>query len=238
MSLYTRVAAARENQEARDDAMVAGLSYLVKHLVGREQGINMLSYDADKSVSRQHVEMIRLMNEVFPGLVAQFNDGSLRDTNNNTREAQIYRARYTEITTLAGEIMDTRMDEEGKYATRQGLIFAGAGAVVGTTAGVLIHGVISGAGGHYVDSTTGNKQYPGGLKGYSGVHRGFWYDNGTPAPRFEGLEQMIHTDKAGGWNVSDMLGKTATTLNHGNNTIHPTDFTLGKIQAVITPRVG
>jgi hypothetical protein len=35
-----------------------------------------------------------------------------------------------------------------------------------------------------------------------------------------------------------MLGKTASTLTHGNNTIHPTDFTLGKIQAVITPRLG
>jgi hypothetical protein len=124
MSLYTRVAAARENQEARDDAMVAGLSYLVKHLVGRKQGINMLSYDADKSVSRQHVEMIRLMNEVFPGLVAQFNDGSLRDTNNNTREARIYRTLYTEITTIAKTTMDTRMDEESKYAVKQGAIFA------------------------------------------------------------------------------------------------------------------
>jgi hypothetical protein len=124
MSLYTRVAAAREHQETRDDAMVAGLSYLVKHLVGREHGINMLSYDADKSVSRQHVEMIRLMNEVFPGLVAQFNDGSLRDTNNNTREAQIYRTLYIDITTLAGKTMKTRMDEEDKYALKQGTIFA------------------------------------------------------------------------------------------------------------------
>jgi hypothetical protein len=238
MSLYTRVAAAREHQETRDDAMVAGLSYLVKHLVGREHGINMLSYDADKSVSRQHVEMIRLMNEVLPGLVSQFNDGSLRDTNNNTKEAQIYRALYTEITTLAKTTMDTRMDEEGKYATRQGLIFAWVGAVVGTTAGVVLHGMVSGANGHYIDSPTGSKVYPGGLKAYNGVHRGFWYDNGTPAPVYDHTELMIQTDKAGGWNVSHMLGKTASTLTHGNNTIHPTDFTLGKIQAVITPRIG
>lgn len=49
---------------------------------------------------------------------------------------------------------------------------------------------------------------------------------------------MIHTDKAGGWNVSHMLSKTASTLQHGNTTIAAVDYTSGKIQAVITPKVG
>lgn len=76
--------------------------------------------------------------------------------------------------------------------------------------------------------------YPNGMEPKI-VHRGFWYDNGTPAPKFDHTELMIHTDKTGGWNVSHMLQKAATTLHHGSHTVGATDFTGENIQAVITP---
>jgi hypothetical protein len=123
MDLYTRVANARNSNEKKD-ALVAGIYYLVKHRVGRKQSINMLSYDADKSVSRQHVEMIRLMNEVFPGLVAQFNDGSLFATDNTSHESQLAKTQYKEIYDLSQKTMDIRMKEESNYAVKQGAIFA------------------------------------------------------------------------------------------------------------------
>ncbi len=77
--------------------------------------------------------------------------------------------------------------------------------------------------------------YPDGLEAHQNVHREFWYDNKTPAPKFDHTELMIHTDKTGGWNVSHMLHKTATTLHRGSHTVDASDFSGKNIQAVVTP---
>ena len=76
----------------------------------------MLQYEADKSPSRQHVEMIRLMNQIFTGLVASFNDGSLFAPENETPESKTTKDLYKEIITLADITMKNRMSEERKYA--------------------------------------------------------------------------------------------------------------------------
>lgn len=238
MDLYNRVLSAQGHPENMEDALTSGIYYLVKHRVGREQGINMLQYDADKSISRQHVEMIRLMNTVFPGLVASFNDGSLFDGENMSHEAQKTRELYAQIADLANTTMQNRGKEESKYALKQGAIFGGTAAVIGGSIGVAVHGLISGGSGHWSVTNTPNtsvSHYPDNLQSYTNIHRGFWYDNGTPAPRFDHTELMIHTDKSGGWNVSHMLSKTASTLHHGSHTVQATDFAGKNIQAVITP---
>ena len=113
MDLYNKVLSFQEGSpESREEALAAGISYLVKHRVGREQGINMLQYDADKSVSRQHVEMIRLMNDVFPGLIASFNNGSLFAPENSSYESRLAKRLYIDISDLATETMQNRAKEE------------------------------------------------------------------------------------------------------------------------------
>ena len=49
------------------------------------------------------------------------------------------------------------------------------------------------------------------MTAYADVDRDFWYDNATPAPKFDYTELMIHTDKNGGWNVSSMIGTFPTS---------------------------
>lgn len=241
VDLYNRVLRVKEwDERSREDALIAWLSYLVKHRIGRERSINMLQYDTGVSVSRQHVAMIQLMNQVFPGLVARFNSGALIDTPDESHESQIARELYENIRKLATDTMNTRISEEKKYARTQGLIFWGTAFAVGGTVWVAIHGIVSWLNGYYDTTgtwgTTTTTSYPGNLQAQNNLHRGFWYDNTTPAPRFDHTELMIQTDKAGWWNVSHMLGKTATTITHGNHTVSAADFTSGKIQAVITPK--
>ena len=79
----------------------------------------MLQYDADISVSRQHVDMIRLMNEAFPGLVARFNDETLQSPDNKSHEAEIMKGVYNEVRNLANQKLQNRTKEEGKYALKQ-----------------------------------------------------------------------------------------------------------------------
>lgn len=143
MDLYNRVRAGKENPENMEDALISGIYYLVKHRVGREQGINMLQYDADKSVSRQHVEMIRLMNTVFPGLVASFNDGSLFDPANTSHEAEKTRELYAQIADLAKTVLQVRSIDESEYALKQGAIFGTTALIVGGTIGAAVHGLMS-----------------------------------------------------------------------------------------------
>lgn len=242
IDLYNRVLRTKEwDEKSREDALIAWISYLVKHRIGRERGMNMLQYDTGTSVSRQHVAMIQLLNTVFPGIVARFNSGVLIDSPDGSHESHLARELYETIGKLATDTMNNRISEEKEYARTQGLIFWGTAFVVGGSVWAAIHGIVSWLNGHYEITEswgTTKTSYPGNLQAQNNLHRGFWYDNTTPAPRFDHTELMIQTDKTGGWNVSHMLTKTASTLHHGNHTITGTDFTSGKIQAVITPKSG
>ncbi|MBX9808822.1 hypothetical protein K2X92_00325, partial [Candidatus Gracilibacteria bacterium] len=238
IDLYNRVVAGKDSSEKIEDALISSIYYLTKHRVGREQGINMLSYELNKSISRQHVEMIQLINTVFPNLVSNFNNGSLFDTQNQEKEAIKVRELYIQINELAKKTMKNRAEEEGKYAIKQGFIFGTTAAVVGGSIGAAIHGLISGSGGYWNTINTPSTiiiHYPDNLQAHTNIHRGFWYDNGTPAPKFDNTELMIQTDKSGSWNVSRMLSQTASTLHNGVYTISASDFTGQKIQAVLTP---
>ncbi len=83
------------------------------------------------------------MNELFPGLVASFNDGSLFIPGNTSDVAQITKRIYSGITNLADGTMNNRLKEERNYAIKQGAIFGTTAAVVGGTVGAAIHGVMS-----------------------------------------------------------------------------------------------
>ncbi len=247
INLYTRVYQAKNSTE-KDDALTAGIYYLAKHRVGREMGMNMLQYDGGESVSRQHVAMIRLMNEVFPELVARWNNGSLLGEWDTSKEATMAKNQYREVRALADAVNGIRQTKEAHYARIEWLKFTGVALGVGTSVWLAVHGLMSlGSGQTIIPSGTilppaGSPlltpQYPGWLQAHQFVIRHHWYDNGTPAPRFDHTELMIHTDKTGGWNVSHMLSKTASTLHHGNTTISAAEYTSGKIQAVITPKTG
>lgn len=92
----------------------------------------------------------------------------------------------------------------------------------------------------YVDNQlpwTTSTYYSNNLQDYSHVNRNFWFDNGTPAPKFDHSELMIHTDKSWLWNVSNMLWKSPFANWHNLNEITWSDFTTGNISAVITPKV-
>lgn len=77
--------------------------------------------------------------------------------------------------------------------------------------------------------------YPDNLPSYKNIQRSFWYDNRTPAPRFDHTELMVHTDKNGNWNISHLINKTVTALPNHSHTIQVSDFSGKNIQAVITP---
>jgi hypothetical protein len=230
-----------DSPELRERAITAGIGYLVKHRVWRENNINMLQYEADISVSRQHVEMIRMMNTLFPGIVVRFNDGSLLDTSNESRESEIAKELYANISALATSTMGIRWSEESKYALKQWAIFAWAAAVVGWSIGAAVHGIFSGSSGEYVwVDTPGSTitRYPDSLDAYTKVTRGFWYDNTTPSPEYDHTELMIQADTSGNWNVRDMIAKVASSTKGVNHTISPVDFTGSRIQAVVTPIKG
>ncbi len=238
---YERVYAARNDVTAREDALIAGTVYLVRHLVGREHSLNMLQYDADISVSRQHVSMIRLMNEVFPGLVATFNDGTLQSPDNKSHEAEIIRNSYIETKNLVVQTLQNRQKEEGIYALKQGAIFGTAAAVIGGTIWVAVHEIMSLWSGQAVEiasPASSVTHYPDHLIAYKDVHRWFWYDNGTPAPRFDHTELMARTDTSGKWNISHLLNKTATALPNHAFKIEVGDLTGKNIQALVTPIKG
>jgi hypothetical protein len=80
--------------------------------------------------------------------------------------------------------------------------------------------------------------YPDNLTAYKDIQRSFWYDNRTPAPRFDHTELMARTDKNGNWNISHLINKTVTALPNHNHTIGMSDFSGKNIQAVITPMKG
>jgi hypothetical protein len=91
----------------------------VKHRVGRETKLNMLQYDADKSVSSQHVEIIILLNKLFPGFVSKFNSGELFNTSNNSSEAVLTRKLYSDIQILANNTIEEREKQRNNYALKQ-----------------------------------------------------------------------------------------------------------------------
>lgn len=126
MDLYNTLAKWLNNndEKVREEALLAWVYYLVKHKVGREQGLNMLQYDWDKSISSQHVEMIMLFNKVFPWFVARFNTWEFFDQNNNSKESILVRDRYAYIDNLARNSMSDRDNTESSYALKQWLIYA------------------------------------------------------------------------------------------------------------------
>jgi hypothetical protein len=279
--LYNRVFAAlnSENKEIRNEALLAWASYLVKHKVGREKELNMLQYDNEKSVSSQHVEMISILNKVFPWFVANFNKWIFFDANNNSEEAKIVRDLYSHINALANDTISKRNKNEKSYAVKQWAIFWLAAFWVWSTIWVVssyisdilsppssVWSITNQSGSWYtsvnylqdtsskvdlsnVDFTNGDivvpasnniisiNHYPDNLQDYAHVKRGFWFDNKTPAPKFDYTELTIHTDKSWGWNVSNLLWKSPFTHWHILSHVSPSDFTSWNIQAVITPKV-
>lgn len=119
-----------ENPEIQKTALGQAIHYLVKHLVGRQTSLNMLQYDADRSVSSQHTAIIRLINQLFPGLVADFNSGKLLAESTDSEESMITKDAYSHISSLAHDAMRVRKEEENKYALKQGAIFGSVAGVV------------------------------------------------------------------------------------------------------------
>ncbi|MDD2871484.1 MAG: hypothetical protein PHS49_05845 [Candidatus Gracilibacteria bacterium] len=233
IALFSSVDANDKNYSVlKEEALRSGIYYLVKHLVGRETGLNMLQYDNNKSVSSQHVETIILLNKLFPGLVSSFNSKELFNESNDSKEAQLAKEIYKQISDLAYTVMDKREEKEKKYATKQGLIYAGIAAGVGAS----VAGILSLNSGHIEVVGNTESHYSDNLKDYSNVKRDFWFDNKTV--KFDHTELMIHTDKAGGWNVSNMISKTPFTNGHSLNNLSGSDFVSNKVQAVVTPKIG
>ncbi len=123
------------------NALATALCYLIRHKVGRESGLNLLQFESQNSVSRQHVSMIRIIEKNFPNLIAQFNGGELFDQDNEALSAQIAQEQYSKFIRETGEILKDRKKVESEYAVKQGLIFAGISAAVGSTVQGIIFGV-------------------------------------------------------------------------------------------------
>jgi len=254
MDLYNKLSKWLNNNDKkiREEALESWIYYLVKHKVGREQWLNMLQYDSDKSVSSQHVEMIMLFNKVFPWFVAKFNSWEFFDEKDETPEAQLVREKYNFIKNLSNSAMSDRDKLEKEYAIKQWVIYAWVALTVWGTLSYIWNEIA-----HSIwywqnpwqtidkvwadkiitnqlpDTTTIN--YPDNLQEFSSVKRSFWYDNSTSS--FDKTELNIHTDKSWWWNVTNMLWKLPFTNGYNLVTITWNDFTSWNIQAVITPKV-
>lgn len=238
MDLYNKIAILNTPNENEDEynklqkeALISWIYYLVKHRVGREKSLNMLQYDSNKSVSSQHVEMIMLMNKFFPWLVNKFNSWELFDESNNSEEALLTRKLYNQIDNLANDSIDKREQDETKYATKQWLIYWAFAAWVWAS----VAWILSLSWWHYEMIQNTKSDYADNLVEHTHVKRNFWFDNKTV--KIDHTELMIHTNKSGWWNVSNMIWKTPFTNSHSINHVSWADFTSNKLQAVITPKV-
>lgn len=240
-SLEIFEALAEKSETDIEIARKTAICYLVRRRVGREQSLNLLQFSNEVSVSRQNVDMLRMIDRLFPTLKLAFNDGSLFEEENKTPEAITAKELYAAFSAETSTHMDDRAKAEKQYAIKQGLMYAGIAAVVGSSVqGVL---ELTTGGGHYesVTRTPGSTtppvtttHYPDDLVSTK-VVRGSWFDNGTPAPVFEGTELGVRIDKAGNCNVSNMLGKMATSSANGLGRlqIDSSLFSNGDIQAAI-----
>lgn len=88
--------------------------------------------------------MVRIANQLFPGLVASFNDETLFDEENESEESEIAKELLEKFRTSTSEHMEKRIKEENSYAAWQGLKFAGValgvGSAVQSIISVLPHG--------------------------------------------------------------------------------------------------
>lgn len=237
MDLYNRLAVWLTNPKD-EDALIAWIYYLVKHKVGRARNINMLQYDADKSISSQHIEMLSLLNQVHPWLLARFNS-RVWETNQQDPLDKIIYDLYKEIDSKAIGAFDVRRKEERDYAWKQWKNFALVSAWVWATVWGILHLAWYGSTPWqdiqwaYHEPVTVMK-YPDDLTAYTSIKHPHWYDNWTPAPNFDYTEQYLHTDWKWWWNVSKLLWKNPFYNWHHFWDVVPTDFTSWKIQAVLT----
>lgn len=238
-SLEIFEASPNKSENDREIAQKTAICYLVRRRVGREQSLNLLQFSSEVSVSRQNVDMLRMIDRLFPNLKLAFNDGSLFEAENTAAEAVVAKELYAAFATEASTHMDERAKAERQYALKQGLIYAGIAAVVGSS----VQGVLemTTGGGHYenVTQTPGSTtpditttRYPDGIT-TTKVVRGSWFDNGTPSPVFEGTELGVRIDPAGNCNVSNMLNKVATSSARGLDglKIDSSHFSNGDIKA-------